>query len=74
MFAIDLVLELVRTGCAHGELERSGPGTVALSDRVQPAYQEILERNPGAVSDRGGAVRSRGERPPARAPKHREMT
>jgi hypothetical protein len=41
VFAIDLVPELVRTGCAHGEVERSGPGTVALSDRVQPAYPAV---------------------------------
>ena len=47
VFAIDLVPELVRTGRAHEEVERSGPETVSLSDRLQPAYQEILERNPG---------------------------
>ncbi len=52
VFAIDLVPELVRTGRAHEEVERSRPETVALSDRLQPAYQKVLERNPGAVSDR----------------------
>jgi hypothetical protein len=26
---------------------RSRPETVALSDRLQPAYQKVLERNPG---------------------------
>ena len=47
VFAIDLVPELVRTGRAHEEVERSRPETVALSDRLQPAYQKVLERNPG---------------------------
>jgi hypothetical protein len=42
-----LVPELVRTGRAHEEVERSRPETVALSDRLQPAYQKVLERNPG---------------------------
>jgi hypothetical protein len=32
---------------AHEEVERSRPETVALSDRLQPAYQKVLERNPG---------------------------
>jgi hypothetical protein len=32
---------------AHEEVERSPPETVALSDRLQPAYQKVLERNPG---------------------------
>ena len=47
VFAIDLVPELVRTGRAHEEVERSRPETVAMSDRLQPAYQKVLERNPG---------------------------
>jgi hypothetical protein len=47
VFAIDLNPELVRTGRAHEEVERSLPGTVALSDRLQPAYPKVLERNPG---------------------------
>lgn len=47
VFAIDLVPELVRTGRAHEEVERSRPETVALSDRLQPAYLKVLERNPG---------------------------
>jgi hypothetical protein len=28
---------------AHEEVERSRPETVALSDRLQPAYQKVLE-------------------------------
>jgi hypothetical protein len=47
VFAIDLVPQLVRTGRAHEEVERSRPETVALSDRLQPAYQKILDGNPG---------------------------
>jgi hypothetical protein len=47
VFAIDLVPEVVRTGRAHEEVERSRPETVALSDRLQPAYQKVLERDPG---------------------------
>jgi hypothetical protein len=43
VFAIDLIPELVRTGRAHEEVERSRPETVALSDRLQPAYQKVLE-------------------------------
>src|SRR5215470_3586335 len=45
--AIDLVPELVRTGRPQEAVERSRPETVAPSDRAQPAYQEILERDPG---------------------------
>jgi transposase InsO family protein len=29
------------------EIRRSRPETVSLSDRSQPAYQKVLERNPG---------------------------
>src|SRR5215475_845690 len=47
-------------------MERSRPETVALSDRLQPAYQKVLEEIREAVSDRARAVRSRGERPPTR--------
>ena len=28
-------------------MERSRPGTVAVSDRLQPAHQKVLEENPG---------------------------
>src|SRR5690242_19211125 len=45
---------------------QDSPRTVALPDRLPPAYQEVLEGNPEAVSDRGGRVRSGSERPPAR--------
>ena len=37
---------------------RSCPGTVSLSDRSQPSYQKVLQRNREAVSDRGGGVLS----------------
>jgi len=47
VFAIDLNPGLVRTGRAHEEVERSRAEIVALSDRSQPAYQKVLERNPG---------------------------
>ena len=47
VFAIDLNPELVRTGRALEEVERSRPETVALPDRLQPAYQKVLEKNPG---------------------------
>jgi hypothetical protein len=53
VFAIDLVPELVRTGRAHEEVERSRPETVALSDRSQPAYQKSSKDIREAVSDRG---------------------
>jgi [ribosomal protein S5]-alanine N-acetyltransferase len=43
----------------------------ALSDRLPPAYQRVLEGNPEAVSDRGRGVRSRGERPPTRSAPNR---
>ncbi|MGW3820194.1 hypothetical protein [Streptomyces sp. NPDC005046] len=43
---------------AHEEVARGHPETVALSDRLQPAYQKILEKIREAVSDRGGGVRS----------------
>jgi hypothetical protein len=46
VFAIDLVPELVRTGPAPREVQRSRRETVSLSDRLQPAYQKVLERNP----------------------------
>jgi hypothetical protein len=54
-------------------VERSRPETVALSDRLPPACQEVLgSKIREAVSDRGGGVRSRGERPPTRgAPKEK---
>ena len=45
-----------------------------LERRAPPAdgVPEAVERNPGTVSDRGGGVRSRGERPPTRGvPDHR---
>jgi hypothetical protein len=44
---VDLASELVRTGRAHEEVERSRPESVALSDRLQPAYQKVLGRSPG---------------------------
>ena len=50
----------------HEEVERSRPETAALPDRLQRAYQKVLERIREAVSDRGRAVRSSGTRPPAR--------
>ena len=58
---------------AHEEVERSRPETVALpiaySRRTRKSSKEIRE----AVSDGGGGVRSRGERPPTRgAPRRRE--
>jgi hypothetical protein len=39
--------DLVRTERVHDEVERSRPATVALSDRLQPAYQKVLERSHG---------------------------
>jgi hypothetical protein len=33
---------------AHEEVERGRPETVALPDRLQPACQKVLERNPGS--------------------------
>ena len=67
------VPELVRTGRAREEMERSRPETVGLSvaynRRTRKSSKEIRE----AVSDRGRGVRSRGERPPTRgAPMRRE--
>ena len=46
IFAIDLVPELVRTGYAHEEVERSRPETVELPDRLPPAYQ-MSSKKPG---------------------------
>ena len=42
-FAIDLIPELVRSGRAW-EVEPGRPETVALSDRLQTAYQRVLEK------------------------------
>jgi hypothetical protein len=51
-FAIDLTQNSSALG-AHEEVERSRPETVALSDRLQPAYQKVLERSPrGGVGSR----------------------
>jgi hypothetical protein len=54
VLGIDLVPELVRTGRAHEEVERSRPETIALSDRLQPAYQ---------ISTWRSSSPSRGRRP-----------
>lgn len=44
---------LVSIGWVHVDMQRQlaglrGPETVALLDRLQPAYQKVLERNPGS--------------------------
>ena len=49
---------------AHEEVERSRPKPVALSDRSQPGYQKVLERNPGGGIGWGTGVRSRLRRRP----------
>ncbi len=73
VFAIDLIPELVRTGRAHEDVERSRPETVALSIAYNRRTRNFLKEIREAVSDRGGGVRCRGEWPPTRgAPKAQE--
>src|SRR5262245_40022370 len=63
--------ELVRTGRAHEEVQRSRPEPsrcrIAYHRRTRRSSKQIRE----AVSDRGSGVRSRGERPPTRRPKEK---
>ena len=51
VFTIDLVPELVRTGRAHEEVSALAPNGRA-GGSLAVAYEKILERSPGAVSDR----------------------
>jgi hypothetical protein len=47
VFAIDLVPDLVRTGRAHEEVERSRPGNRRAVGWLATGVPEVLERNPG---------------------------